>query len=237
MRFGLLKSPIIAGCLLSLSNLTYSENTVDIGFVSEYVRNGIGQSEGKPVLQGGVTIPFHTGFYMGAWATGLDRGSEDSMRLELDGYAGLYYPFNSFLAADVGYTYASFLGDDSIDDQAYGEFFASMLLNDATTIGYRYTDDYMGLGEGLQTIELAHTINAGSFGFEFSLRQYQYLDTTDDVNWGDSESRDDYFHFRVGAVRNYGSNNFGLTLEKTNLPKEFDGNIQIVFSYSRSFGF
>ena len=94
----------------------------------------------------------------------------------------------------------------------------------------------MGSGESLQTLELAHTVNSGEFGFEFSTRQYRYLNTTEDVNWG-SESRDNYFHFRIGVARNYFQHNLGLSLEKTNLSSEFDGSTQIIFTYSRAFSF
>ncbi len=235
MRFRVTPSTLLA-VLLSVSSISQAEIILDAGFASEFVRDGIKQSKAKPVIQLNALYSSQTGFYGGAWLSGVERGSPDSTRFELDGYAGWYYPFTSFLAVDLGYTRATFMGDAKASKQAYGEGFFNLLLNDSTTLGYRLADDYMGSGESLQVLELAQTINAGQFGFEFSARQYQYLDTTETVNWG-SESRDDYFHFRLGIARNYFDHNLGLSIEKTNLSRQFDGSTSIVFTYSRSFSF
>ncbi|CCK76111.1 conserved hypothetical protein [Oleispira antarctica RB-8] len=235
MRFRVTSSTLLA-FLLSVSSISQADIQLDAGFASEYVRDGIKQSKAKPVIQLDGIYTSQLGFYGGAWLSGVERGSPDSTRFELDGFAGWYIPFTSFLAVDLGYTRATFLGDAQATKQAYGEGFFNLLLNDATTFGYRLADDYMGSGESLQTLELAHTVNSGEFGFEFSTRQYRYLNTTEDVNWG-SESRDNYFHFRIGVARNYFQHNLGLSLEKTNLSSEFDGSTQIIFTYSRAFSF
>jgi uncharacterized protein (TIGR02001 family) len=207
-----------------------------VGFASEYVRDGIKQSNAKPVIQLGGLYSSHSGLYGGTWLSGIERGTPDSTRFEIDGFVGWYVPFTSFLAVDLGYTRATFVGDAEASKQAYGEGFLNLLLNDETTFGYRLADDYMGSGEALQTLELAHTVNSGEFGFEFSTRQYRYLKTTDDVNWG-SKNRNNYFHFRAGVARSYFDHNLSLALEKTNLSGQFDASTQIIFTYNRSFGF
>lgn len=235
MRFSVASSTLLA-LLLSVSSLSQADFQLDAGFASEYVRNGIKQSKAKPVLQLGALYSSQLGIYGGTWLSGVERGTPDSTRFEIDGFAGWYVPLTSFMAVDLGYTYASFTGDAKGSKQGYGEGFLNLLLDDATTLGYRLADDYLGSGEALQTLELAHTINSGEFGFEFSTRQYRYLKTTEKVNWG-SKGHDDYFHFRVGVARNYFEHNLGLSLEKTNLSDEFDGGTQIVFTYSRAFSF
>ena len=235
MRFRVTSSTLLA-FLLSVSSISQADIELDAGFASEYVRDGIKQSKAKPVIQLNGLYASQLGFYGGAWLSGVERGSPDSTRFEIDGFAGWYVPFTSFLAVDVGLSRAIFIGDAQATKQAYNEGFFNLLLNDSTTLGYRLADDYMGSGESLQTLELAHTVNAGEFGFEFSTRQYRYLDTTEDVNWG-SESRADYFHFRLGVARNYFDHNLGLSLEKTNLSSDFDGGTQIIFTYSRTFSF
>lgn len=235
MRFSVISSTLLA-LVFSVSNISHADIQLDAGFASEYVRDGIKQSKAKPVLQLGGLYSSQVGFYGGTWLSGIERGSPDSTRFEIDGFAGWYVPFTSFLAVDLGYNYATFTGDADTEKQAYGEGFFNLLLNDETTLGYRLADDYMGSGETLQTLELAHTINSGEFGFEFSTRQYRYLKTTDDVNWG-SKSRNNYFHFRLGVARNYFDHNLGLSFEKTNLSSQFDASTQLVFTYSRAFNF
>lgn len=235
MRFSVPSRTLLA-LLFTASSVSQADIVLDAGFASEYVRDGIKQSKAKPVLQLNGLYSSQTGLYGGAWLSGVERGSQDSTRFEIDGYAGWYIPFNAFLAIDLGYTHAEFLGDADTKKQAYGEGFFNFLINDETTLGYRLAEDYMGSGENLQTLELAHTINTGEFGFELSARQYRYLKTTEDVNWG-SESRADYFHFRLGVARNYFEHNLGLSLEKTNLSSDYDGGTQIIFTYSRAFSF
>jgi uncharacterized protein (TIGR02001 family) len=239
MRFSVTSSTLLV-FLLSFSSISQAGITLDAGFASEYVRDGIKQSKAKPVLQFAGIYTSQLGFYGGLWMSGVDRGTtdgiSDSTRFEIDGFAGWYVPITSYLALDLGYTRAAFVGDAETTKQAYGEGFLNVLLNDETTIGYRLSDDYMGSSEALQTLELAHTVNAGEFGFEISARQYRYLKTTEVANWG-SKSRDDYFHFRLGIARNYFEHNLSLAFEKTNLSSQFDGGTQIVFTYSRSFDF
>lgn len=236
MRFGFTKLAAIAGCLMSLSSVSNADFEVDLGFASEYVRDGIKQSNAKPVLQLGGLYSSQSGLYGGLWMSGIERGSPDSTRFELDGYAGFYYPLTSFMALDLGYTRATFLGDADTSKQAYNEGFFNILLNNETTLGYRLANDYLGSGVDLQTLELAHTINSGEFGFEFSTRQHRYLKVSEDVNWG-NENRDNYFHFRVGVARSYNEHNLSLGIEKSNLSSSFDASTHIVFTYARNFQF
>jgi len=235
MRFNATSSALLT-LFLSVSNLSQAGFQLDAGFASEYVHHGIKQSKAKPVLQFDGIYTSQLGLYGGLWMTGVERGSPDSTRFEIDGFAGWYVPLATFLAVDLGMTRATFTGDADTSKQAYNEGFFNVLLNDETTLGYRLADDYLGFGQALQTLELAHTVNSGEFGFEFSTRQYRYLKTTEDVNWG-SENRDNYFHFRIGVARNYLDHNIGLAVEKTNLSSKFDASTQIVFTYSRAFSF
>jgi uncharacterized protein (TIGR02001 family) len=226
---------VATGCLFA-APVSHADLQLDLGFASEYVRAGIKQSNAEPVLQAGGLYASQLGFYAGAWMSGINRGSPGSTRFELDGFAGFYLPLTSFAAIDLGFTRATFLGDADTSKQAYGEGFFNLLLNDETTLGYRLADDYLGSGETLQTLELAHTINSGEFGFEFSSRQYRYLKISEEVNWG-NENRDDYFSFRIGVARSYHDHNLSLAIEKTNLSSQFDAGTQVVFSYSRKFEF
>jgi uncharacterized protein (TIGR02001 family) len=172
MRFSVTSSTLLA-LLLVVSNVSQADIQLNAGFASEFVRDGIKQSKAKPVLQFDAIFTSHLGFYGGAWMSGIERGSPDSTRFEIDGFAGWYIPFTTYLALDLGYTRATFIGDDEATKQAYGEAFFNVLLNDETTLGYRLSDDYMGSGEALQILELAHNVNAGEFGFEISTRQYR----------------------------------------------------------------
>lgn len=239
MRSVFSKNALFASLLLSLtsiSSLTSADFQADAGFASEYVRQGIKQSSAKPVLQGNILYRSQTGLYGGIWGSGIERGSKDSTRFEFDGFAGFYLPLTESIDLDLGYTYATFVGERDTKDNAYGETFVNVLLNQSTTLGYRYSTDFFGTGEDQQVIELAQLFNFSAFTFEASVRNYKYMNITDDVNWG-SDTRDDYFHFRVGVARSYFSNHMALSIERTNLSSDFDGGTQIVFTYARQFDF
>ena len=236
MRLGVTKLSLLASCLLSFSQVSSADFELDLGFASEFVRQGIKQSGSEPILQAGGLYASQLGLYGGLWMTGVDRGNGDSTRFELDSHVGFYYPLTTFMAIDLGATRANFLGDAKASKQAYNEGFVNILFDDATTLGYRLAEDYLGTGKPLQTIELAYTMNRGSFGFEFSARQYRYLEISEDVNWG-NEHRDDYFHFRLGVARTYGAHNLSFGVERTNLSSQYSGGTQLLFTYSRNFSF
>ncbi len=238
MRSVLSKKAVFAAVLLSLSSfpsISLADFQADAGFASEYVRQGIKQSSSNPVLQGNVIYRSQTGLYGGIWGSGIDRGSPDSTRFEFDGFAGLYLPLTQSIDLDLGYTYATFVGESDISND-YGETFINILYDQSTTLGYRYSADFFGTGEDQQVIELAQLFNYSAFTFEASVRNYKYINTTETVNWG-SESRDDYFHFRVGVARSYFANHMALSIERTNLSSDFSGGTQIVFTYARQFDF
>ena len=246
MRSVFSKNVIFTSLLLSFSSVSLNSSAefqADVGFASEYVRQGIKQSNAKPVFQGNVIFHSQTGLYGGLWGSGINRGSPDSTRFELDGFAGFYLPLTESIDLDIGYTHATFVGETDasenpygVSDNSYGEGFLNILINQSTTIGYRYSPDFFGSGEDQQVIEFAQLYNFSAFTFEGSVRNYKYMDTTETVNWG-SESRDDYFHFRIGVSRSYFTNHMALSLERTNLSSKFDGGTQIVFTYARQFDF
>ena len=232
-----LQYPASASCHLALLFLLFQvlNSACRPAFPQSSSVSGIKQSSGQPVLQAGGRYTHDTGFYGGLWGSMVNRRDDDT-EYEFDGYAGWYVPVFSGLALDLGYTRYTFQGDKNTTDDAYGEGFLNVLLSDSVTLGYRHSPDYLGNGEELQTLELGYVYNGEEFGFEASVRQLRYLSINDDVNWG-GPNTDDYFHFRLGMARTYGDNEFSLAVEKTNLNKEFDGNTQIIFNFTRHFGF
>jgi len=229
----LLKAATLAA--LSYTSLSHAEFDLQLGFSSEYVRQGIKASSSRPVAHTGITYSHQTGLYTGTWATQVNHKDDDT-QFEIDYYGGWYLPITTSFATDLSYTRYTFHGDKTTNDQAYGEGSLSMLFWDSLTLGYRYANNFKDSNEDLQTLELAHTYNGEEFGFEFSMRQYRYMKVNEDVNFG-SKNHDDYFHFRFGVGRSYGSNDMSLSLERTNLGKEFDGNTQILFDYNYHFNF
>lgn len=63
------------------------------GAVTEYRYRGVSQSNLKPALQGGVDFAHKSGFYLGAWASGIKWLPKSNMELDLyGGYKGEIQP-------------------------------------------------------------------------------------------------------------------------------------------------
>ena len=89
----------------------------NVGVISEYRYRGLGQTRGKPALQGGVDYDSGSGFYLGAWGSTIkwikDQSTPDQDvkgPVELDIYGG--YKFEAAgLGWDVGYLRYEYLGN------------------------------------------------------------------------------------------------------------------------------
>lgn len=81
-----------------------------VDVVSDYVSNGISQTDGKPAIQPYFEIGLN-GFYAGTWMSNVDFGDGDDWEIDL--YLGYRHLFASDLYMDVGY--ARYLYDDSGD--------------------------------------------------------------------------------------------------------------------------
>lgn len=89
-------STLVAGSAMA-QETTLSYNA---GAVTEYRYRGISQSNLKPALQGGVDFAHKSGFYLGAWASGIKWLPKSNMELDLyGGYKGELQPG---LGYDVG---------------------------------------------------------------------------------------------------------------------------------------
>ncbi|TAM40457.1 MAG: hypothetical protein EPN61_11335 [Burkholderiaceae bacterium] len=86
----------------------------NIGVVTDYRYRGITQSRFDPALQGGVDFAHKSGFYLGAWASGIkwikDAGASDGS-VELDLYGGYKGSIARDVSYDVGYLRYQYVGN------------------------------------------------------------------------------------------------------------------------------
>ena len=99
-------------------------------FTTRYISRGVDQSDG-PAFQAYIE-PSYGIFYVGAWTSTVDFGTDDDFELDL--YAGIRPEFGN-LALDIGY--AHYIYDGITDDS--GEFYAK-----AT---YTFTEQFSAGGE------------------------------------------------------------------------------------------
>lgn len=79
--------------------------TSNVTLASEYIYRGIGQTNRKPAVQGGVDYAHSSGVYLGAWGSNVswlsDGSSTVSNSLEMDFYGGFKNAVGDF-GYDVG---------------------------------------------------------------------------------------------------------------------------------------
>lgn len=103
------------------------ESSFNVGVVSQYRYRGIGQTRGKPALQGGADFSSASGFYIGTWgstinwikdssdpAAATSAGQSVKGPVELDIYGGYKFQVGD-LDLDVGYLRYQYLGNTLAD--------------------------------------------------------------------------------------------------------------------------
>lgn len=73
--------------------------TGNVGFVSDYVFNGISQNFRTPALQGGFDYAHSSGLYLGTWASNISGNQYTNASMEWDLYGG----YNGKVNDDLGY--------------------------------------------------------------------------------------------------------------------------------------
>jgi len=213
----------------------HADLSANLGITSEYVRDGISETRGKPALQGGITYTDDSGLYGGLASSGMDR-DDDHVTYEHALFAGYYQPVGDYLAFDVFATRYLFVGDREQDGTAYSEGGLRLLLDNSLMLGWRETGNYMGSQFGFRSLELGYTVQLGEFSLEFFTAQHRWLEVDDeDYNFEEDPSRDDYWQFRVGLDRTYGPWDYRLTLNRTNLGSAYDAGTSIQFGIQRYF--
>ena len=221
----------VAAAMLAGSGAAMAEVTGNVAVVSDYLFDGITQTQNDPAVQGGVDWAMESGLYLGAWASNVDFDTESDV--ETDWYVG--YGFgDENVSFDFGYVMYMYLPDD--DDADYDEIYFGVTFAENTTLKYWHARDYFNLGESSGRFKITHDVALNdnwSLGLEFTRGLY------------DDAVGEDYNHYRIGVGTSVGIFDFDLSYHKTNADYETwaladedavsaDGNI--VLTISTSFG-
>ena len=231
VRFPASSLTLVAGLLAS--SVSCAGPQLNLGLVSEYIRDGISQTNGEYAMQAGADYTHNSGLYAGAALYELKHQSS-SVNYERDLFAGYYRPLTDNLAIDLALTRYNFHGAADHDGDSYSEASVRALINDSIALGWRHTHNFMGSTFAKRTSELSWTIPLDSFGLEFYTAQHRYLDIDDDYNFGGGH-RDSYWHFRVAVERTWNQYDYRLSIERTNLNRDYDGGTKVQFGIHRYF--
>lgn len=185
---------------VALTSTASAEVSMNVGAVSNYYFRGITQTGDDAAIQGGVDYANESGFYVGAWASTVDFGSEASYELDL--YAGFAGELGNGLGYDVGYLYYAY--PDEGDDIDFGEVYGELSYGDLYGGLAVTANSDQSSGEAFDSGDIYYYVGYGfalpqDFGLDLSLGYYTF-----DAD-GDPGAEDlDYTHFGASLYRDAG---------------------------------
>ncbi len=219
----------IAASLLVLSTQSFAEVSVTITGASDYLFNGVSQTDEKPALQGSIDWSNNAGWYAGLWGSNVDFG--DDTNAEIDYYLGFSQSIDQHFWYDVGVAHYTYVGGDNSSDINYTEpYFALGYQN--TQIKTWYSNDYAGTKAAHYVLALMHSIEI-SKDLTINLQVDRSTSLDDDLFvWDDND--DSYLHYKTEAAFNWQGIDISLSLEKTDL--SYDDDIKVLGTISYTFG-
>ena len=232
----------LAIALCAAASTSHAEVTTSLTLVSDYVYNGVSQTDSDPAIQGTVDWYNDSGFYVSAFASQIDftpSGLPDA-QLEFDIFAGYAGSINDDWSFDVGYGYYTYPGanDDGFEAD-YGELYGAITYKDNTTVKLAYSDNYsFDVGDSYFLL-LSHNFVLGN-GYNLTLEtsHTELLDSGNgqDVYWfGDNEIN----HWGATLSKSIGGFDLALAYTDTNADDNFDtadvADGRLFVSISRTF--
>ena len=228
LRLSAFTNGMLFSCVFS--SLCYADVSVTTTLVSDYLFNGLSQTNDEPTLQGSVDWWNDSGWYAGSFASGVDYGQGTDY--EVDFYAGHTGNISASIAYDVGVARYLYLGGDDSSAFNYTEAYVALNYNE-TRIQVWYTDDYFGVGA-------RHYIVALSQGYQLNDSVYLTFQvdrsTSLDPNiysWDTND--DDYTHLKAEAAFELLGLAWSLGLEKTDL--DYDNDVKLLATVGYTFTF
>jgi uncharacterized protein (TIGR02001 family) len=207
----------------------------NLTFTSDYRFRGVSRTFGDPALQGGLDFTLPSNFYIGTWASMVDKEIFSNSRgFELDIYGGYKWRMREGLVLDVGLLQYLF----------------------PTESLYSTLEGYVGVSYEWLSFKYSHSLSNRFFGVS-GARGSQYYDLTATYPVGNGlnvighygvqrihDNGGDYTDWRVGVTKDWRGFNFGLSYYDTDSTFDFTnragrtrdlGEGGIVLSVSKTF--
>lgn len=222
--------PLVLSSCLFVSSYSHADVSVTVTAASDYLFNGISQTDENPAIQASLDWANEQGWYAGSWASNVDFGDETDA--EIDYYGGFSNSINQDFSYDVGLAYYSYVGSSESSDINYTEVYLAVGYQ-ATQVKAWYTDDYAGTDAGHYIIALSHTFDITEQAtLTFQIDRSTSLDD-DKFTWDTNE--DSYIHAKAETAFSWQSVDFTLGVEKTDL--NYDDDVKVLGTASYTFSF
>ncbi len=222
------KRLLFATTLLTLSSSAFADWSSTVTLASDYLFNGVSQTDEKPALQGSIDWSGASGLYAGGWASNVDFG--DDTNIEADIYIGYYTAINEAVNLDVGVAQYTYHGANYSSEGDYTEFYAKWNFG-ATDLNFWYAWDYFGTGAGHYIVMLNHT-----FTLNDDLTVLIGIDRStslDDDKWQWEAGDDSYTHWQVTS--NFSTSGFDFSLGVHGTDLDTYGDTTLLFTVARTF--
>lgn len=224
MKTRILLALTIAGC----SSATQADWSATITGASDYLFNGVTQTDHQPAAQASLDWSGASGAYAGTWASNVDFGNDT--KAEVDGYLGYRFELRPGYSVDAGLAYYSYHGGSDSSDSNYPEAYLKLGIA-GFNLNTWYSHDYSGLDVGHIVVMLQKDFKIND---RWTIRTQLDRSTSLDANrfaWdGD---RDHYVHWQVMNQTSYAGFDFALGVSGTTL-SDASGDTVLLFTVSRT---
>ncbi|WP_299199975.1 TorF family putative porin [uncultured Amphritea sp.] len=223
-----------------LSAQAQADVSATVSLVSDYVYNGVSNTDNDPTLQGSVDWYNDAGFYAGVWASGLDEGFYSSAEVEIDYYAGYAGSINDDFGYDLGYAFYTYPGaNDAGAELNYGELYGSVTYKESTTAKVQLSDNYSGEIGNSVVVSLSHTISLPEdFSLTLDAAHTKLLDDKAAAYYGSDAGDDSYTNWGISVAKSVAGFDLSLGYTDNNIEDNYWGDItdaRAVLSISRTF--
>ena len=222
---------LLALAVAGLTHTAHADWSATVTGTSDYLFNGVTQTDHRPAAQASLDWSGTSGIYAGAWASNVDFG--DDTTAEVDGYLGYRFEFRPGYTLDSGLAYYTYHGGSDSSDSNYPEVYLKLGIA-GFNLNAWYSHDYSGLDVGHFIVMLKKDFKMNDrWTLATQLDRSTSLDT-DRFAWdGD---RDHYLHWQVMNQTSYAGFDFALGVSGTTL-SDAAGDTALLFTVSRTFLF
>lgn len=227
----------IAPALLICSAAVQANWSTTVTVASDYMFNGVSQTNNDPALQASVDYFADNGVYAGVWTSNVDYGAAAGR--ELDPYVGQFIQLNDAWGIDYGIAYYTYHDGNDGSSLNYPETYAKLSRNtDFGTTGFNfwYTWDYFGTGADHAIAMLTHTYTFAENHAIFVGLDYSKSFDADKFAW-EADGSTSYIHYKLAYQTSWNGFVIEVGAENTTLDNNDLADERLVASISRTFNF
>ena len=223
-------SALSALLLVSFAPSTMAQWSSTLTLASDYLFNGVTQTDENPALQGSLDWAGESGWYAGAWGSNVDFG--DDTNLEVDIYAGYYQDLSENMSLDIGIAQYTYHGAGYSSDGNYPEAYVKWGIGN-TELNFWYSWDYFGSDAGHYIVMLNHTLELNeATSLLLGVDRSTSLDA-EKYEW----ETDKRYYYHWQATLNYSYAGFDMSLGLHGTDLDTYGDTTLLLTVGRTFTF